>query len=180
MVNKITRLNMDDPKYRNTHIPEMHRSDKLCFEINKYSNEDSKRRPLLAELFENRFPNSSNIYAPLKIDSGHQVEIGEHVFINLNVTMMGHGGIKIEDGVMIGPHASLLTVNHDFHNHRILEVSPIHIKKNAWIGANTTILAGITIGENAVVAAGAVVTKDVEANTIVGGNPARVLKRIDD
>ncbi|WP_051545878.1 DapH/DapD/GlmU-related protein [Lactobacillus hamsteri] len=158
----------------------MHRSDKLCFKINQYSNEDSERRPLLEELFENRLPKTSNIYAPLEIDSGHQVEIGEHVFINHNVTMMAHGGIKIDDGVMIGPHASLLTVNHDFHNHRILEVSPIHLKKNAWIGANTTILSGITIGENAIVAAGAVVTKDVEPNTIVGGNPAHVLKKIDD
>ena len=79
---------------------------------------------------------------------------------------------------MIGPNASILTANHDFNDHMVLLVGKVHIKKNAWIGANTSILAGVTVGENAVVAAGAVVTKDVPRDTVVGGNPARVIKQL--
>lgn len=81
---------------------------------------------------------------------------------------------------MIGPQVTLLTANHDFNDHNTLICKPIHIKENAWIGARATILPGITIGENSVVAGGSVVTKDVEPNVIVGGNPAKVLKRINE
>lgn len=79
---------------------------------------------------------------------------------------------------MIGPHVSLLTVNHDFDNLWSLSGKPIILKKNAWIAAKATILPGVTVGEGAVVAAAAVVTKDVEPYTIVGGNPAKLIKRI--
>ena len=93
---------------------------------------------------------------------------------------MTAGGITIEDGVMIGPQVTLLTTNHDFDDHNVLICKPVHIGKNAWIGARATILPGVTVGENSIVAGGAVVTKDVEANVIVGGNPAKVLKRLKD
>lgn len=78
------------------------------------------------------------------------------------------------------PDVSLLTANHDFSDHYVLEAAPILIKRNAWIGAKAVILPGITVGENAVVAGGAVVTKNVPANTVVGGNPARILKELDE
>ncbi len=80
---------------------------------------------------------------------------------------------------MIGPEVALLTANHDFADHWVLLCGKIHIKRNAWIGARAVILPGVTVGENAVVAAGAVVTKDVQANTVVGGNPARVIRRLE-
>ena len=105
------------------------------------------------------------------------VKIGKNVIINHSLTCMSRGGIEIEDDVMIGPEVTLLTANHDFADHWVLLCGKIHIKKNAWIGARAVILPGITVGENAVVAAGAVVTKDVEANTVVGGNPARVIRK---
>ena len=93
--------------------------------------------------------------------------------------MMSAGRIIIEDNVQIGPNVMLVTTNHDFNHREIVLHQPIVIKKNAWIGGRSMILPGVTIGENAVVAGGAVVTKDVEPNTIVGGNPAKVIKRLD-
>ena len=92
---------------------------------------------------------------------------------------MARGSIEIEDDVMIGPEVALLTANHDFADHWVLLCGKIHINKNAWIGARAVILPGVTVGENAVVAAGAVVTKDVAANTVVGGNPARVIRKLE-
>lgn len=90
------------------------------------------------------------------------------------------GGIVIEDGVFIAPKVSLLTEGHPIsaRDRHSLNVAPIHIKKNAWLGANATIMQGVTIGENAVVASGAVVTADVPDDTVVGGIPAKVIKTI--
>ena len=95
--------------------------------------------------------------------------------------MVDLGGITIEDDVLIGPGVYLISVNHQLDPHHLkeLELKPVLIKKNAWIGAKATILPGVTVGENAVVAAGAVVTKDVPANTVVAGMPAKVIKKID-
>ena len=91
------------------------------------------------------------------------------------------GGITIDEGALIGHNVVLATINHDLDpaNRQSMSYAPIHIGKNVWIGANATVLAGVTIGDGAVVAAGAVVTKNVEPNTIVGGVPAKVIKKIE-
>ena len=94
--------------------------------------------------------------------------------------MMSAGRIITEDNVLqIGPNVMLVTTNHDFNHREVVLHSPINIKKTAWIGGRAMILPGVTIGENAVVAEGAAVTKDIEPNTIVGGNPAKAIKRLD-
>lgn len=95
-----------------------------------------------------------------------------------NCLMMSRGGITIDDDVMVAANVQLISNNHDLYDHQILTCKPVHLKHNCWIGAGATILPGVTVGENAVVAAGAVVTKDVEANTVVGGNPAKLIKKI--
>lgn len=82
-------------------------------------------------------------------------------------------------GSTIAVNAQIISNNHDLHDHSLLVCKPVHICRNAWIGAGATILPGVTVGENAVVAAGAVVTKDVAPNTIVGGNPAKLIKTIE-
>ena len=101
------------------------------------------------------------------------------MFINHSAILSASGGIEFEDGVQVAPGVRIATINHDFNErHTKYTYGKVTIKKNAWIGMNVTICPGVTIGENAVVAAGAVVTKDVAPNTIVGGNPARFIKSI--
>ena len=120
------------------------------------------------------------VFTPLYINCGKHITIGKNVFINFDCTFLALGGITIEDDVLIGPKVSLITENHPLNpeERKGLTGKPILIKKNAWIGANATILPGVTIGENAVVAAGAVVSKDVPDNTIVGGIPAKFIKSV--
>lgn len=92
--------------------------------------------------------------------------------------MMGFGNIIIDDDVMIASGVRLISNNHDLDNRMVLTCKPVHIKRNCWIGAGATILRGITIGENSVVGAGSVVTKDVPDNVIVAGNPAKIIRTI--
>ena len=113
-----------------------------------------------------------------KAHLGKNVTIGNNVSIMYNLLCMAGGGVFIEDGALIAANCSLISNNHDFYERAILTCKPVVIKRNAWIGAGSTILPGVTIGENAIVAAGSVVTKDVAANTVVGGVPAKFIKNI--
>jgi acetyltransferase-like isoleucine patch superfamily enzyme len=117
---------------------------------------------------------------PFYTDFGYNIQIGHNVFVNHACTFMDRGGIMLEDNVLIGSKVNLITTNHPTEpGQRGSTVSlPIVLKQGAWIGANVTVMPGVTIGENAIVGAGAVVTKDVAANTIVAGVPARVVKHL--
>lgn len=170
------RVDMRQAPYRKW-IEEMGRCNSLCWRIGQTEPGTPRLRALLEDLLPG-LPEDSNILPPMQIDIARLVRVGRHTFINHSLTVMARGGVEIGDGVMIGPHVSLLTANHDFDDHMVLLCGKIRIQNNAWIGANASILAGVTVGENAVVAAGAVVTRDVPANTVVGGNPARVLKQL--
>lgn len=171
------RVDMRIPDYQETWA-EISRSGSLCFRINQTDPMEESSRSLMRELVPD-MPETSHIMPPMQIDMGKNMKIGSHVFINHGLTVMARGGIEIENDVMIGPGASLLTANHDLYDHQVLLCGKITIKKNAWIGAKAMILPGVTVGENAVVAGGAVVTKDVEPNTVVGGNPAKILKHLE-
>jgi acetyltransferase-like isoleucine patch superfamily enzyme len=137
-------------------------------------------RDLLSRIIGREVDASSAIFSPIYINYGRHTKIGKNVFINFDCVFLDFGGITIEDGVFIAPKVSLLTEGHPLapKDRHSLTVGSIHIKKNAWIGANATVTQGVTIGENAVVAAGAVVTKDVPDNTVVGGIPAKVIKTV--
>lgn len=169
-----------DVEYQTTARAEMERSmnisQRACLAESPYSEEV---RHLLDELFEGRLPKTSRILPPFHIDRAKCMEIGENVFINHGLTCMSSGGITIEDGVMLGPDVALLTTNHDLDDIQVLKFKRITLKEKCWIGARAIILPGVTIGEGAVVAAGAVVTKNVEPKTVVAGNPARVIKKIE-
>lgn len=134
---------------------------------------------LLKEFFVGGLGEHCYILTPLYINLAENIHIGNNVSINPYFKCMSAGNIFIEDNVQIAMNVSLITNNHDFYDRAVLTVKDIHIKKNAWIGAGATILPGITIGENAVVGAGSVVTHNVEPNTVVAGNPARLIKRLD-
>ena len=135
---------------------------KLCYKINKANPFRKKYKNLINKLFQKNITDYVKIRQPLHIVFANNLQIGKGVFINHNFTCMARAKVIIEDDVFIGPNVSILTANHDFINHKIIKSSPIHIGKNVWIGANATILPGVKIGENAVVGAGSVVTKDVE------------------
>ncbi len=150
---------------------------KLLVQLNAAADEEDIRS-LLSKIIGVEVDATTMIFPPFQINYGKNTNIGKNVFINFDCTFLDLGGITIEDGVMIAPKVSLLSEGHPVNPNDRQSLVPghIHIKKNAWIGAGATILPGVTIGENAVVAAGAIVTKDVPANTIVGGIPARHVK----
>jgi acetyltransferase-like isoleucine patch superfamily enzyme len=162
---------MTEPDYREA-VEELRRCEKLNFEINRLPPDAPDKRSLQNELLDHALDDTSTIFTPAQIDMGKRLKVGKHVFINHSFTAMAIGGITIGDGTMIGPNVTVVTDNHDLQNRMVLRCRPVHIGKNVWIGACAT------IGDNAVIAGGAVVTKDVEANTVVGGNPARVIKRL--
>ncbi len=130
-------------------------------------------------LFGDNLGEGSMVQPPLKGVCFDMVHIGKNVMIMPDCLMMARGEITIEDNAMIAANVQLISNNHDLHERQILICKPVRICKNAWIGAGATILPGVTVGENAVVAAAAVVTKDVPANAIVGGNPAKLIKMIE-
>ena len=133
---------------------------------------------LVKELFKGNIGEGSMVRQGVHIIMGDRVKVGNHVSIMYNFVCMSRGGVVIEDDVSIAANTQILTNNHDEHEHRILLCKPVIIKKNAWIGAGVTILPGVTGGENAIVGAGAVVTKDVPDNSVVVGVPAKVIKTV--
>lgn len=124
---------------------------------------------------------SFRLFPPFTTDFGKNITIGKDVFINSGCHFQDQGGIVIGDGAFIGHNVVLATINHDLDpkNNRKNHYAPITIGKNVWIGANATVLPGVSIGDWAVIGAGAVVTKDVPAKSVMGGVPARIIKMID-
>ena len=124
---------------------------------------------------------SFSMFPPFYTDCGKNLKIGKHVFINSGCKFQDQGGISIGDGTLIGHNVVLATLNHsqDAAKRGNLLPAPIKIGKNVWIGANATICPGVIIGDGAIIAAGAVVNKDVPDNTVVGGVPAKLIKKIN-
>jgi acetyltransferase-like isoleucine patch superfamily enzyme len=144
-------------------------------------NDADEVRAVFSELIGKTVDDSFLLIPPFYTACGVDITVGRNVFVNQNCTFYDLGGLDIADDVMIGPNVSLITTGHPIEpSQRRAGViaNPIVIEKNVWIGAGATIIGGVTVGENSVVAAGSVVTKDVPPNTLVGGNPARVIRSI--
>lgn len=156
-------------------------AQKITMEINTKYHEPDELAALFSELIGKPVGEMFGLFPPFYTDFGKNITIGDHVFINADCKFQDQGGITIDDGALIGHGVVLATLNHDMNpeKRQQLHPAPIHIGKRVWIGANATITAGVTIGDNSVVAAGAVVTKDVPANVVVGGVPARIIKQIE-
>lgn len=153
---------------------------RVTFRLNTAYHTPDEIRGLLSDLFDYEVPQSLRVFPPFYTDFGKNITIGEDVFINACCHFQDHGGVTIGDGCQIGHNVVFATLNHGLalEEHRHTYPAPIVLGRNVWVGSNTTILQGVTIGDNAVVAAGAVVTKDVAANTVVGGVPAKFIKSI--
>lgn len=158
---------------------ELKRSSELCFKINHTMPTSPECRKLIEELFNNELPKEATINPPIFLLQGKTVKIGKGVVLMNGFQCMSSGGLIIEDDTLISLNCTIATNNHDFYDRPVLTCKPVHIKRNVWIGVNVTICPGVTIGENAIIGAGSVVTKDVPDNAVVVGVPAKVIKYLD-
>jgi len=137
------------------------------------------RRRILGDLLGS-FGEGSEIRPPLYCDYGYQTHVGARTFVNFGLMALDVAEIRIGDDVQIGPNVQLLTPTHptdaELRRAKWEAALPITIEDNVWIGGGAIVLPGVGVGENAVVGAGAVVTKDVPPNTVAVGNPARVIR----
>lgn len=149
-----------------------------CSQMNAQATDTDQVRERLSEIIGSPIDGSTTIFPPFYTNFGRFTTLGKNVFINHACSFLDIGGIAIEDNVLIGPRVNITSENHplDPSDRKALIPNPVHIKRNAWIGAGATILPGVTVGENAVVAAGAVVSRDVPPNTVVAGIPAKIIK----
>jgi acetyltransferase-like isoleucine patch superfamily enzyme len=152
--------------------------------INRLTFQDADEiRALFSELTGRKVDEHFRLIPPFYTAYGLEIRVGRRVFINQNCTLYDLAEINLGDDVMIGPNVSILTEGHPVapsQRRAYIIGKPIVIGRNAWIAAGATIIGGVTVGENSVVAAGSVVTKDVPPNTLVGGNPAKVIRSIGD
>lgn len=164
----------------------MHQSSqealRLISELNNVYHTPEEIRDIMSKIIGKEVDETFSMFPPFYTDCGKNIHLGKNVFINSGCKFQDQGGIYIGDGALIGHSVMIATLNHQMavEKRGNLIPKPVHIGKSAWIGSNATILPGITIGDGAIIAAGAVVTKDVAEKTIVGGNPARVIKTIEE
>ncbi|GAB3736779.1 sugar O-acetyltransferase [Spirosoma lituiforme] len=172
-------LRKDDPEY--ARFGEVvSRTIRLCVEMNATATDIDQVRTRLSEIIGMEVDPSTTVFPPFHSNFGRSIRLGKNVFINHTCSFLDIGGITIEDDVQIGPRVNLTSENHplDPANRKTVLLQPILIRRNAWIGAGATILPGVTVGENSIVAAGAVVSRDVPPNTVVAGIPAKVVKAL--
>ena len=154
---------------------------KITMEINNRYHTPEELHDLMEQLIGKNIDDSFRMFPPFYTDFGKNITIGKNVFINSGCHFQDQGGVWIGDGVLLGHNVVVATINHDLDpkNNCKNHYAPVTIQDHVWIGSNVTILPGVTIGEWASVAAGAVVTKNVESYTVVGGVPAKVIKRVE-
>ena len=164
----------------------MHRAGqealRITGELNGAYHEPAAVRELLARLTGKPVHESVTLFPPFYADFGRNISFGKRIFINSGCTFQDQGGVVIGDDCLIGHNTVLATLNHDLAPSRRADMhpAPIVIGRNVWIGSNATVLPGVTIGDDAVVAAASVVTKDVPERSVVVGSPARVVRSVSD
>ncbi len=153
---------------------------RIGMELNCQYHTPEEIREIMGRLTGKKIDDSFRLFPPFYTDFGKNITIGKDVFINSGCHFQDQGGITIGDGSLIGHNVVLATINHDLapSRNRKNHYAPIKIGSHVWIGSNATVLPGVTAGDWAVIAAGAVVTKDVPAMTVVGGVPAKILKAV--
>lgn len=155
---------------------------RITAEMNGSYHTPAELRALFSRLIGKPVDESFGLFPPFYTDCGKNIHVGKNVFINMGCKFQDQGGIFIGDGALIGHNVMLATLNHakSPKDRASMIPAPVHIGRNVWIGSNATVLPGVTIGDGAIVAAGAVVDKDVPENTIVGGVPAKIIRRLSE
>jgi acetyltransferase-like isoleucine patch superfamily enzyme len=155
---------------------------RVTAELNSGYHPPERVRELLAQLTGRPIEESVTLFPPLRADFGRNIRLGARVFLNSGCAFQDQGGVTIGDDCLIGHDVVFATLNHDLDPRRRgdLHPAPIVVGANVWIGARATLLAGVTVGDDAVIAAAAVVTKDVPAGAVVVGAPARVVRNVRD
>ncbi len=155
---------------------------KLLDKLNNSYHSDEENIKIMEEITGSKLDENFRVFTPFYTDCGRNIHIGKGVFINACCQFQDQGGIYLGDGVLIGHGVMLLTLNHCKLPSERRDMIPkaIHIGKNVWIGSGSIILPGVTIGDNAIIGAGSLVTKDVPADMIAVGSPAKVIKSIYD
>jgi acetyltransferase-like isoleucine patch superfamily enzyme len=183
--NFLLHVNNKKPVFKNTEFHKIldylsQEAMKITAILNNEYHTPEEIQSLISQLTGKTVDKSFSMFPPFYTDCGKNITIGKNVFINSGCHFQDQGGIFIGDGVLIGHNVTLATLNHGFmpEDRGTLYPAPIIIGKNVWIGANATILPGVTIGENSIIAAGAVITKDIPENVIAGGVPAKIIKKI--
>lgn len=165
-------------------VANVKRANAITTALNRLTFEDKDQiRAMFSDLIGRQVDESFSLVPPFYTTGGRNIRIGRNVFMNQNCTIYDLGGVDIADNVMIGPNVSLITEGHPIEpsqRRAFVTAQPIVMERNVWIAAGAIILGGVTVGENSVVAAGSVVTRNVPSNTLVAGNPARVIRSIGD
>lgn len=168
-----------DPDYPSLYA-EFEKTMELVAQLNSGYHTPAEIRELLGRIWGQEIDESVRMFPPFHTAFGKLTKVGKGVFINFGCTFLDRGGISLEDNVFIGPNVQIITENHPEQPpvRRNVYTKPVVIRRGAWIGASAVILPGVTVGGNAIVGAGSIVTKDVPDNTIVAGNPARIIREI--
>lgn len=171
--------------YDAVHPEFLHRLEVTRQKIWKFNNLDPTKTEELKAAFRSIVADCGerfHINQPFRCDYGCNIHIGNNFFANFSLTILDEASVTIGDNVFIGPNVSIYTACHpleaEARNTGIEWAEPVIIGNSVWIGGNVTILPGVTVGDNSVIGAGSVVTKDVAPNTVVAGNPARVIKHV--
>jgi acetyltransferase-like isoleucine patch superfamily enzyme len=176
------RIDIPSPEWDAT-ASTVRRAMRLTAEINKLTFDDAEKvRTLFSELTGQKLDETFSLIPPFYTSGGTEIRVGRKVFINQCCTIYDMSGVTIGDLVMIGPNVNIITAGHPLppsKRRAYLEAKPIVIGNNVWIATAATILGGVTIGDNSVIGAGSVVTKDVPANSFAAGVPAKVIRSLE-
>lgn len=159
-------------------------TEELCHELNALAPSRKSEREIIIRKMLGKIGERFIIHSPFRCDFGSQISIGENFVGNYNLTILDEGEVSIGDNVFIGPNVSIYTVVHALEasqrNAGVMRSRPVGIGNNVWIGGNVVILPGVVIGDNAVIGAGSVVTRDVPESVLAAGNPCRVIRPVTD